>query len=162
MEKQCAAPRQTAVVTRPCVGAARTRRARSFCVALLLTPLSAGSALAAQQGAPAAADATAIYKNSQAPLEQRVDDLLARLTLKEKISLMSGASAFAMHRVQRLEVPELNLSDGPNGVRSNAGEPTTVFPTGSALAATWNPALLESVGQAIGREALALNIQVML
>jgi beta-glucosidase len=162
MEKQCAAPRQTAVVTRPCVGAVRIRRARSFWVALLLTPLSAGSALAAQQGAPAAADATAIYKNSQAPLEQRVDDLLARLTLKEKIALMSGASAFAMHGVQRLEVPELNLSDGPNGVRSNAGEPTTVFPTGSALAATWNPALLESVGQAVGREALALNIQVML
>ena len=102
------------------------------------------------------------YKNPQAPLEQRVEDLLARLTLREKIGLMGGGSAFTTHGIERLGVPALNLSDGPNGVRSNAGEFATVFPTGSALAATWNPELLETVGQAIGREALALNVQVML
>jgi len=119
-------------------------------------------AQAAQGTAPPPVDSAAVYRNPKAPLEQRVEDLLARLTLKEKIALMAGGSAFAMHGVERLGVPELNLSDGPNGVRSNAGEATTVFPTGSALAATWNPALLESVGQAIAREAMALNIQVML
>ncbi len=129
---------------------------------LLSLSVSIGSAPAATQGTPTPAEPAAVYKNHQAPLEQRVEDLLARLTLKEKMALMSGASAFAMHGVERLGIPELNLSDGPNGVRSNAGEATTVFPTGSALAATWNPALLESVGQAIAREALALNIQVML
>jgi beta-glucosidase len=121
-----------------------------------------GSALAATQGAPGPADAGAVYKNAHAPLEQRVEDLLARLTGREKIALMAGASAFGTQGVERLGVPGLNFSDGPNGVRSNAGEAATVFPPGSALAATWNPVLLESVGQAIGREALALNVQVML
>ena len=116
----------------------------------------------AAQGTAAPADPAATYKNPTAPLEQRVEDLLARLTLKEKMALMAGGSAFAMHGIERFSIPGLNLSDGPNGVRSNAGEATTVFPTGSALAATWNPVLLESVGQAIAREALALNIQVML
>jgi len=112
---------------------------------------------AATPGEPAA-----VYKNSRAPLEARVEDLLARLTQKEKIALMGGASAFSMQGVPRLGIPSLSLSDGPNGVRSNAGEPATVFPTGSALAATWDPVLLESVGQAIAREALALNVQVLL
>jgi beta-glucosidase len=109
-----------------------------------------------------ASEAAPVYKNPQAPLEERVEDLLARLTLNEKISLMAGGSAFAMKGIEGLGIPSLNFSDGPNGVRSNAGEAATVFPTGSALAATWDPAVLESVGQAIGREALALNIQVML
>src|SRR6185312_2713006 len=45
---------------------------------------------------------------------------------------------------------------------SNEGRASTVFPTGSALAATWNPAVIRAVGQAIGREALAMNVQVML
>jgi beta-glucosidase len=130
-------------------------------VALVTVAMRPGPVQAAQ-GKAAPAELPATYKDPHAPLEERVEDLLARLTLKEKMSLMSGASAFAMHGVERLGIPELNLSDGPNGVRSNAGEPTTVFPTGSALAATWNPALLESVGQAIAREARALNIQVML
>jgi len=134
----------------------------SLVPALLLLVWVAVPTRSSAAAAPAAPDSAAIYKNPQAPLEQRVEDLLARLSVREKMALMSGASAFAMHGVERLGVPELNLSDGPNGVRSNAGEATTVFPTGSALAATWNPALLESVGQAIAREALALNIQVML
>ena len=128
---------------------------------LMTAALRPGPARAAPNPA-SPLDSAALYRNPQAPLEQRVEDLLARLTQKEKLSLMSGASAFATHGIERLGIPGLNLSDGPNGVRSNAGEATTVFPTGSALAASWNPMLLESVGQAIAREALALNIQVML
>lgn len=120
-------------------------------------------AIIAALGGPAAAAETApVYKDAHAPLEQRVDDLLVRLTEREKVSLMAGGSAFATAAIPRLGVPALNLSDGPNGVRSNDGIPTTVFPTGSAMAATWNPALLRSVGEAIGREARALDIHVML
>lgn len=138
---------------------------RTLLITLLL--LTAGAAAAdltwaAAQSAPAQTDAVATYKDPRAPLEQRVEDLLARLTQKEKLALMGGASAFSMQGVPRLGIPALNFSDGPNGVRSNAGEGATVFPTGSALAATWDPGLLESVGQAIAREALALDIQVML
>ena len=102
------------------------------------------------------------YENPSAPLEARVEDLLARLTLAEKISLMAGGSAYATQPVPRLGIPALRFSDGPNGVRSNSGEPATVFPTGSALAATWNPRVIEEVGQAIGREALATGVAVML
>ncbi len=75
---------------------------------------------------------------------------------------MAGGSTFATRPVERLGIPTLNFSDGPNGVRSTAGASATVFPTGSALAATWNPAVLRAVGEAIGREALALNVQVLL
>jgi beta-glucosidase len=125
--------------------------------------LTGSAALAVNQsGASAPADAAAVYRNAKAPLEQRVEDLLARLTAREKIALMAGASAFGVQGVERLGVPSINFSDGPNGVRSNAGAAATAFPTGSALAATWNPALLESVGQAIAREATALDIKVML
>ena len=94
--------------------------------------------------------------------DERVEALLAKLTLEEKTALMAGASAFATAAVPRLGIPSLNVSDGPNGVRSNDDRAATVFPTGSALAATWNPAVLQSVGEAIGREALAMHVQVML
>jgi len=113
---------------------------------------------------PAAESAESVppYRDAKMPLETRVEDLLARLSPREKISLMAGGSLFATQPIERLRIPALRFSDGPNGVRSNEGEATTAFPTGSALAATWNPEVLRSVGAAIGREALALNVQVLL
>ncbi len=103
-----------------------------------------------------------LYKNPRASLDARVEDLLARLTLAEKIALMGGGSMFATEPVPRLGIPALRVSDGPNGVRSNDDRAATVFPTGAALAATWSPAVLDAVGEAIGREALAMHVQVML
>lgn len=103
-----------------------------------------------------------LYLDPKAPLEVRVSDLMKRLTLEDKIALMAGGSSFATTPIIRLGVPALRVSDGPNGVRSNDGRATTVFPTGSALAATWNPAVVREVGEAIGREARALRIHVML
>ncbi|MGH8260180.1 MAG: glycoside hydrolase family 3 N-terminal domain-containing protein, partial [Steroidobacteraceae bacterium] len=103
-----------------------------------------------------------LYRNASASLDARVADLMSRLTLDEKITLMGGGSSYATAPIARLGIPALHFSDGPNGVRSNAGRPATVFPTGSALAATWNPAVIRAVGEAIGREALAMNVQVML
>jgi len=128
-------------------------------VSLIAAALGAGMVLPC---AAAADDVAPLYKSATAPLEERVEDLLVRLTRNEKISLMAGGSAFATQPIARLGIPSLNFSDGPNGVRSNSGQPATVFPTGSALAATWNPALVRAVGEAIGREALAMNVQVML
>ncbi len=103
-----------------------------------------------------------LYENPRASLDARVEDLLGRLTLAEKIALMGGGSAFATEPIPRLGIPALRVSDGPNGVRSNDDQAATVFPTGSALAASWNPAVLHAVGEAIGREALATHVQVML
>jgi beta-glucosidase len=103
-----------------------------------------------------------LYENPCAPLDARVGDLLRRLTLAEKVALMGGGSLFATEPIARLGIPALRVSDGPNGVRSNDGQAATVFPTGSALAATWDPSVPYAVGQAIGREALAMHVQVML
>ncbi len=114
------------------------------------------------RGVHAAAGARPLYRDPQAPLDARVEDLLGRLTLAEKISLMAGGSAFATEPIPRLGIPALHVSDGPNGVRSNDDQPATVFPTGAALAATWSPEVLHAVGAAIGREALAMDVQVML
>jgi beta-glucosidase len=103
-----------------------------------------------------------LYLDAHAPLESRARDLAARLTLEEKVALMAGAESFAMEGVERLGVPRIRMTDGPTGVRSNVGEPATVFPVGAALAATWNPDLVRDVAAAIGREALALGAEVVL
>jgi beta-glucosidase len=96
------------------------------------------------------------------PLETRVADLAAKLTLEEKVRLMAGAASFTLEGVERLGVPKINVTDGPTGVRSNDGEAATVFPVGVAMASTWNPELTREVAAAIAREALALGSRVVL
>lgn len=95
-------------------------------------------------------------------LDARTDELLAQLTLEEKVRLLAGASSFSLHGVERLGIPSLNMTDGPTGVRSIKGAPATVFPVGVAVASTWNPETAQAVAAAIGREAHALGDQVVL
>ena len=95
-------------------------------------------------------------------LDDRVADLMAHLTLDEKVRLLAGASSFSLHAIPRLGIAALNMTDGPTGVRSIKGAPATVFPVGVALAATWNPDTAGQVAAAIAREALALGDQVVL
>lgn len=102
------------------------------------------------------------FRDAAAPLESRLDDLMSRLTLQEKVRLLAGASSFTLHGVERLGVPALTMTDGPTGVRSIKGEAATVFPVGVALAATWNPETAAAVAGAIAREAHALGDQVVL
>lgn len=102
------------------------------------------------------------FRNANASLEARVEDLLSRLTLEEKVSLMAGSAAFTLYGVERLGVPPVRVTDGPTGVRSNEGEVATVFPVGVAMASTWNPDLTRQVAAAIAREALALDNRVVL
>lgn len=102
------------------------------------------------------------YLDKDAALETRARDLVSRMTLEEKVGLMAGSAPFTLEGVERLGVPRIRVSDGPTGVRSNEGEPATVFPVGVAMAATWNPELAREVGAAIGREALALDNRVIL
>ena len=102
------------------------------------------------------------YLDTTASLDNRVADLMERLTLAEKVTLLAGASSFALHGVERLGIPSLRMSDGPTGVRSIKGEPATVFPVGVAVAATWNPQTARDVAAAIGREAHALGEHVVL
>lgn len=111
---------------------------------------------------PAATAEKAAYLDPGKPLEVRVEDALSRMTLEEKVGLLSGGESFSTRGVKRLGIPALNVSDGPNGLRSNASEPTTAFPTGVSMAATWDPALISRVGAAIAEEAQAKNVQVVL
>lgn len=88
------------------------------------------------------------FKNPLLPVEERVNDLLSRLTLDEKIDLLGG-TGFATKPIERLGIPELRMTDGPLGVRWGQA---TAFPSGSAMAATWNPELIKNLGAALGRE----------
>jgi beta-glucosidase len=120
-----------------------------------------------------AADAPLLYRDSTQPLEARVEDLLSRLTLEEKISLVHADSKFTTAAVPRLGIPRRWLSDGPHGVREDIGPDTwnpagrtddfaTAMPAGICLAATWNPELGFRTGEAIGQEARARGKDIML
>jgi beta-glucosidase len=109
---------------------------------------------------------TPISQDSVA-LEQRITDLLAKMTLKEKVGLMSGADNWHTLPIERLGIPWLTMTDGPHGVRTvnergRTFVPATAFPTGVAMAATWNPALIERVGAALGQETHGLGCDVLL
>ncbi|HUZ12146.1 MAG TPA: glycoside hydrolase family 3 C-terminal domain-containing protein [Caulobacteraceae bacterium] len=106
--------------------------------------------------------AEATFRDTGAPAEARAQDLASRLTLEDKVALMAGAASFTLHGVERLGVPAIKVTDGPTGVRSNEGEPATVFPVGVAMASTWNPELVRETAAATAREALAMGARVVL
>ncbi len=101
-----------------------------------------------------------------------IDQLLTELTLAEKASLTSGSSFWYTQAIPRLGIPKIMVSDGPHGLRAQPGEgdhvglsgslPATCFPTASAVASTWNPELLNRIGQALAQEARACNLSVIL
>lgn len=107
-----------------------------------------------------ASGAPASLTDSQ--IDERARSLLVQMTVEEKVTLMAGGSTFGTAPIPRLGIPALGFSDGPNGVRSNDEVAATVFPTGSAVGASWNPQLAEAEGAAIGREARAMGVSVML
>ena len=101
------------------------------------------------------------YRNPQTPLEDRVADLFARLTPQEKAALVHGSSGMGYGHIPRIGLPEILMTDGPQGVRRDSGT-ATAMPCGLALAATWNPALVEQGGTVLGEECRALNFRVFL
>src|SRR6266545_4240740 len=114
--------------------------------------LSAGLCVLAQSPAPSLRSSVAV--------EQRVASILSRMTLEEKIDLLSGVDGFFIRDVPRLQWPRLKMADGPIGVR-NFG-PATAMAGGIALTATWNPSLAERVGNEIGRDARAKGVHFLL
>src|SRR5579864_2183891 len=99
-----------------------------------------------------------------------IQSIIAQLTLEEKAALCTGASGWTTQPVKRLGIPEMLVSDGPHGVRrvpnihslSAQSLPATCFPTASCSASTWDPALVELMGKALGEECAALNVDVLL
>jgi len=92
--------------------------------------------------------------------EQRVESILRRMTLVEKIDLLGGVDDFFIRGVPRLGLPRLKMADGPVGVR-NFG-PATAMVGGIALSATWNPQLAGRVGVELGRDARAKGVHFLL
>jgi len=94
----------------------------------------------------------------------RVDALIARLTLEEKVSLLAGRDVWRLAGVERIGVPALVISDGPAGVRgaSFLSGRSHSFPCEAALAATWDPELVAEVGAALGDEAGRRGVDVLL
>ena len=107
-----------------------------------------------------AAQESALYKNPQAPVEKRVQDLLAKMTLEEKIDMLGGVQSFYIRSNERLGIPKVKMADGPVGVR-NYG-PATAFPAGIAFAAAWDRDLTGRFGEAVGKEARAKGVHIML
>lgn len=114
-----------------------------------------------------------VYLNDNAPVEQRVEDALRRMTLDEKIAVIHAQGIFCAPGVKRLGLPDFWVSDGPHGVRcegvwngvEQAGQPNdscVAFPALSCLAATWNPAMARIYGESLGEEALYRRKDMML
>src|SRR5208283_4376150 len=93
-------------------------------------------------------------------IEQRVESMLKQMTLEEKIDLLGGVNTFGIRGVPRLAVAPMLAADGPFGVRNFTR--TTVIAGGIALAATWNSALAERVGEEMGRDARSRGVNFYL
>ena len=101
-----------------------------------------------------------------------IKDMISKLTLEEKAALLQGATTWTTHPIERLNIPSVFLSDGPVGLRKQAGAadhlglnasvPATCFPTAATMANSWDIELAEKLGEALGREAAANDVQVVL
>ncbi len=99
-------------------------------------------------------------------------DLIQQLTLEEKAALLGGKGEWDSWDIPRLGIPSMIMSDGPHGVRRQAGAgdhlglneslPATCFPTAATMANSWDEALGEEVGVALGEEAKALGVNILL
>ncbi len=131
----------------------------------------------ATYGAPAQTvqPSTAPYKNASLPVEKRVADLLSRITLAEKATMLSGSGWMESAPIERLGIPAIRMADGPMGVRAwmgssavtnTANNPvkveTTSFPSGVDMASTWDTELIQREGQAIAQEVKALGRDMIL
>jgi beta-glucosidase len=114
------------------------------------------------------------YKNPKLKVEARVADLLPRMTLEEKVSMLAGSGWMESQPIERLGIPAIKMADGPLGVRAwfgtsavtNAANTpritSTAFPAGIAMAATWDPEMVAAEGKVIGQEVKALGRDMIL
>ncbi len=100
-------------------------------------------------------------------MEDRITSWLEALTLEEKVAMLAGESAWFTMPVERLGIPRVKVTDGPNGARGEGSSGThkttaACFPVGIALAATWNRALIEQVGIALAEETRTKSAHMLL
>lgn len=105
-------------------------------------------------------------------MEKRIKNLISKMTLEEKASMCSGLNFWNTEPIERLEIPSVMVSDGPHGLRKQAGSsdhlglnesiPSTCFPSGVALASSWDRELISNVGSTIAKEAKSEQVSVLL
>lgn len=103
-------------------------------------------------------------------MNRNIHDIIKQMTLEEKASLCSGLNMWQTKAVERLGIPSIVLTDGPHGLRkqsdpadmSSKTVPSTCFPSGAALASSWDRQLIEEVGQALGEECQAESVHIIL
>ena len=95
---------------------------------------------------------------------ERIETLLSQMTPEEKVAMVSGSGPWHTTGIDRLGVPRIKVTDGPNGARGDgvSGTTATCFPVGTALSATWDVDLIHRVGVALGDEAKSKGAQVLL
>ena len=98
-------------------------------------------------------------------METKIEQLLEQMTLEEKVSMLAGADLWHTVPVERLGIPQIRVTDGPNGARGSEGDmapPSVCSPVGVALAATWNTDLVEKVAQVLGDETKTKGAHILL
>ena len=93
-------------------------------------------------------------------IEAKARAMVAKLTLEQKIALIAGTDGMGTTPMPSIGLPSFRMSDGPVGVRSWG--PTTAYPAGVALAATWDPALMRREGEDLGKDARARGVHFLL
>ena len=101
-----------------------------------------------------------------------VEEYIQKMNLPEKASLLQGQTNWTTWPVHRMLIQSIFLADGPHGLRKQAGKadhlglnqsiPATCFPTAATVANSWNPELGQKLGQALGEEAVAQQVHVVL
>lgn len=101
--------------------------------------------------------------------ENKIQELVSQLTLEEKVSLCAGKGMWQTQEIVRLGIPSIYMTDGPHGIRINDGanlmepaKPATCFPTAPLVASTWDKELIYKMGQALGKEAQTMGVQMLL
>jgi beta-glucosidase len=98
-------------------------------------------------------------------MQDEREKLPGQMTLQEKVAMLAGSDMWHTAPVARLGIPALKMSDGPNGARGESfgnGTRAACFPAGITLASTWNTALVEQIGRALGQEARSKSVHVLL
>ena len=99
-------------------------------------------------------------------------EIIDKMTLEEKAALLSGKGEWQTWNLDRLGIPSIYCSDGPHGIRKQAGTgdhlglnpslPATCFPTAATVANSWDPELGDKIGQALGQEANTQGVDIVL
>lgn len=136
------------------------------CTAVLFGMLATSSLFAQSAAVP-------VYLDDTKPIEERVEDVLSRMTLEEKIAMIHAQAKFCSPGVARLGIPEIWCTDGPHGIRPEVlwdewdqakwtNDSCTAFPALTCLAATWNPDMSRLYGKSLGEEARYRSKSVVL